>query len=95
MGAEDVSVITLEQAASGWYLHNVDLDKNGYLFVSTSGTDLNTGVNTNRAVWTISASATETALTNPSLSGRKIRYSTSNSRFAYYRAFPPVPRLRT
>ncbi|MDE5575633.1 MAG: fibronectin type III domain-containing protein, partial [Bacteroidales bacterium] len=82
--AEEVSVITLEQATGGWYLHNVDLDKNGYLYVSTAGTDLNTGVNSNRAVWTISPSATETTLTNPSLTGRKIKYSTSNSRFAYY-----------
>ncbi|MDE5763124.1 MAG: fibronectin type III domain-containing protein, partial [Bacteroidales bacterium] len=82
--AEAVSVITLEQSTDGWYLHNVDLGKNGYLYVSTSGTDLNTGVNSNRAVWTISPSATETTLTNPSLTGRKIKYSTSNSRFAYY-----------
>ena len=84
IGAEEVSVITLEQATGGWYLHNVDLDKNGYLYVSTSGTDLNTGVNSNRAVWTISPSSTETTITNSSNSGRKIKYSTSNSRFAYY-----------
>ena len=84
IGAEEVSVITLEQATGGWYLHNVDLDKNGYLYVSTSGTDLNTGVNSNRAVWTISPSSTETTITNSSNSDRKIKYSTSNSRFAYY-----------
>ncbi|MDE5610118.1 MAG: fibronectin type III domain-containing protein, partial [Bacteroidales bacterium] len=88
IGTEEVSIITLEQATGGWYLHNVDLGKNGYFYVASSTSkskdDLITGVNSNRAVWTISPSATETAITNPSLSKRKINYSSSNSRFAYY-----------